>query len=112
MTTKVSITINGVQGEVSEGVTLLEAAKEIGAGVGRLCLGNAICNTCRVEVIDGADSLSEKEQKEKVSLNYHLSFSEDIRLSCQTRVKGPGPVVVESPFPLNVLRPKGSAESK
>ena len=105
MANMVQVSINGVQGEVEEGVTLLEAAEVIGAGVGHLCFGNAICNTCRLEVISGEDSLSEKSQKEKVSLNYHLSFSDEIRLGCQTKVVGPGPVVLKAPFPLNVVRP-------
>jgi len=102
---KVEVSINGVSGVVDSGVTLLEAAAEIGSGVGHLCFGNAICNTCRLEVVSGAESLSEKSQKEKVSLNYHLSFDDDIRLGCQTRIVGPGPVVLQAPFPFNVIRP-------
>ncbi len=105
MATKVEVSINGIKGLVDEGTTLLEAANEIGAGIGHLCFGNAICNTCRLEVISGAEALSEKSQKEKVSLNYHLSFDDDIRLGCQAKVIGPGPVVLRAPFPFNVIRP-------
>jgi adenylate cyclase len=97
---KVRVVINGVEGEAEEGQTLLEAAKEIGAGLAHLCLGNAICSTCRVNVLKGAEFLTEKEMKEKVSLNYHLSFSDEVRLGCQARLKGPGPLIVESPIPL------------
>ncbi len=104
---KVRVVINGVEGEVDEGVTLLEAASAIGAGLTHLCFGNAICSTCRVNVLKGAESLSDKEMKEKVSLNYHLSFADDVRLGCQARVKGPGPVVVEAPIPFKWLAPRG-----
>lgn len=106
---KVKVEINGVSGEVEEGVTLLQAAEQIGAGLAHLCFGNAICSTCRLEVQKGAESLSEKSQKEKVSLNYHLSFADEIRLGCQAKVMGPGPVVVKAPFPFNVVRPPNAA---
>src|SRR5690606_29189535 len=81
---KVRVVINGVEGEVEEGITLLEASKQIGSRLASMCFGNAICSTCRVEVLKGMESLSEKEMKEKVSLNYHLSFADEVRLSCQT----------------------------
>jgi adenylate cyclase len=100
---KVKVVINGVEGEVDEGITLLEAAKQIHAGLAHLCFGNAICSTCRIEVLKGMDSLSDKEMKEKVSLNYHLSFADEVRLGCQARVKGPGPVIVKSPLPFSLL---------
>ena len=102
---KVKVEINGKSGEVEEGLTLLEAAEQIGAGMAHLCFGNAICSTCRVQVIRGATSLSEKSQKEKVSLNYHLSFADDTRLGCQAKVMGPDDIVVQAPLPFNVLRP-------
>jgi len=87
---KLNVTINGVSGEVEEGSTVLQAAKELGVSLAHYCFGNAICNTCRVEVIRNAENLSDKAPKEKVSLNYHLSFSDDIRLACQAKVQGDG----------------------
>lgn len=107
---KVKVEINGVSGEVEAGVTLLEAAEQIGAGMAHLCFGNAICSTCRLEVVKGATSLSEKSQKEKVSLNYHLSFADEIRLGCQAKVVGPEPIVAKAPIPFNVIRPPHAAK--
>ncbi len=102
---KVSVTINGVQGEVEQGKTLLQAAKEIGAGVMHACFGNGLCSTCRVKVVSGAESLSAQEQFEKVSLNYHLSFDDETRLCCQTKLTGDKPVVVAAPKPFRWLAP-------
>jgi ferredoxin len=100
---KVKVTINGIEGDVEAGCTLLEAADRIGAGVAHLCFGNAICSTCRVQVIGSDKGLSPKEIKEKVSLNYHLSFDDSVRLSCQAKVQGPDPVEVMAPKPFKWL---------
>ncbi len=102
---KVSITLNGNTFEAEQGSTLLEAAGQAGVGVAHLCFGNAICSTCRVNVIEGAASLSPREIKEKVSLNYHLSFDEQTRLACQAKIVGPGPVVCQAPAPFKWIAP-------
>lgn len=96
---KVSLTINGKQSEVESGTTLLDATEKVGAKLAHFCFGNAICSTCRVRVVSGEKSLSEKETKERVSLNYHLCFDENVRLACQTRIVGPDPVEVVAPKP-------------
>jgi len=102
---KVPVIINGIQGEVEAGKTLLEAAKEIGAGVAHLCFGNAICSTCRVNVVQGEKSLSPKDTKEKVSLNYHLSFDDNTRLCCQAKIVGPDVVEVAAVAPFTWIAP-------
>jgi ferredoxin len=108
MSEKVSVTINGISGEVKKGSTLLEASKQIGSPLAHLCLGNAICSTCRVKVVSGDKSLSPKEIKEEVSLNYHLCFDEGTRLSCQCKLVGDEPVVVQAPKPFSWLVPPWS----
>jgi ferredoxin len=102
---KVSVTVNGIAFEAEQGSTLLEATGKAGVGVAHLCFGNAICSTCRLKVVDGGASLSPKEIKEKVSLNYHMSFDDQTRLACQAKITGPGPVVCEAPFPFNWIHP-------
>lgn len=109
---KVPVTINGVSGEVEEGTTLLKAAEELGVSLAHYCFGNAICNTCRVEVFTGGENLSEKAPKEKVSLNYHLSFSDDIRLACQAKLKGPGSVDCEAWGPMKYIAPPQFGKKK
>jgi len=102
---KVDVTINGKKGQVDAGCSVLEAAKQIGAGMAHACLGNCLCSTCRMCVIEGKESLNEKSQKETVCLNYHFSFDEGIRLGCQAKIEGPGPVVLKAPIPFGTLRP-------
>lgn len=109
---KVPVTINGVSGEVEEGKTLLQAADELDVSLAHYCFGNAICNTCRVEVYSGAENLSDKAGKERVSLNYHLSFSDDIRLACQAKVKGPGPVECAAWGPMKLIAPPRFGKKK
>ncbi len=108
---KVSVTLNGVQFEAEQGQTLLEAASKAGVGVGHLCFGNAICSTCRVCVSDGMESLSPKEIKEKVSLNYHLSFDDNTRLACQAKLVGEKPIVAEAPGVFRYLAPRTRTKS-
>lgn len=112
MSSKVPVTVNGVAFEAEAGSTLLEAAGKAGAGIAHLCFGNAICSTCRVDVTEGADALSPKEMKEKVSLNYHLSFEDKTRLACQAKIVGPGPIVCSAPKPFNWLVPPSCRKPK
>ena len=108
---KVSVTINGITGEVEEGTTLLKAAEEIGVGLAHLCFGNAFCSTCRVNVVSGDKALSEQEVKERVSLDYHLCFDDNTRLACQAKVKGPDPVVVNAPKFFRAIAPRAQKKA-
>lgn len=83
--------------------TLMEIFHKMDAKVAHYCLGNALCSTCRVCVHQGQKSLSEKSTKEKVSLNYHLSFDDNTRLSCQARVVGSEPIICEAPQPFKAV---------
>jgi 2Fe-2S ferredoxin len=118
MTSKVSVTINGETTEVefeepaagqgpdkNKNPTLLEVAEKAGISLAHYCFGNALCSTCRVVVGDGAKSLSAQTTKEKVSLNYHLSFDDNTRLACQARVVGKDPIVVEAPSLFKKIAP-------
>jgi 2Fe-2S ferredoxin len=118
MSNKVSVTINGQSTEVevqelAEGQspdpkknpTLLEVACGSGVNLAHYCFGNAICSTCRVVVAEGSKSLTPKSTKEKVSLNYHLSFDDNTRLACQARVVGKEPIVVEAPSLFKMIAP-------
>ena len=52
------------------------------------CGGNARCSTCRVRVLEGNEYLIEPGQAEQ-DLARQRGFTPDIRLACQTRIKGP-----------------------
>jgi len=51
------------------------------------CGGNAKCSTCRIMVLSGMENLSEISEKEKI-LAQKKGFSKNIRLACQTYVRG------------------------
>jgi ferredoxin len=103
---KVKVTINGISGEVDTGKTLLEAADDIGAGLMHLCFGNGLCSTCRVEIVDGEKSLSPKEIKERICLDYRFCFDPNTRLACQAKVQGPVEVAAPKPFSTFAPKPK------
>ncbi|NTW48493.1 MAG: 2Fe-2S iron-sulfur cluster binding domain-containing protein [Chlorobiales bacterium] len=92
----IPITINGQNVEVPKGMTLLSAARSAGATVCSACYGNALCATCRVRIISGAENISRMEAKEYEALcargyadQIGNSLNPEIRLACQSVVKGP-----------------------
>ena len=85
----------GKSGEVPENVSLLEASKILGFPLNHDCGGNASCTTCRVEVQEGRDQLSEIEFDEQDLLDRESLFEPQYRLGCQARVLGD--VVVKVP---------------
>jgi len=63
--------------------TLLEVCEGAAIPMDSACGGFAACNSCRVEVIAGADLLSERLPEEEAFLD-----SDRQRLGCQARVRG------------------------
>jgi adenylate cyclase len=70
--------------EAREDETLLEACEAHGVPMDSACGGFAACNSCRVDVLDGADALSPLLEEEEPFLD-----REGQRLGCQARVRGP-----------------------
>ena len=66
---------------------LLEKVIEAGAGIAHLCGGRARCSTCRVRIVDGQDVLAERTEEE-AAMAAKLDFPDEIRLACQTEVRG------------------------
>ncbi len=79
---------DGKSGEVPEGLSLLEAAELLGFPLTHDCGGNASCTTCRVEVRQGGDSLSDIEFDEQDLLDREGLSESWHRLGCQARVRG------------------------
>jgi len=52
-----------------------------------VCGGNARCSTCRVNIMEGLTNCLPRNEKEK-KLSGQLGFPQNIRLACQTRLKG------------------------
>lgn len=76
----VSIHVDGVE-------SVLAGALEAGVAFAHLCGGKARCSTCRIRVIDGLDSLTERTDKERLMAS-KLDFPDEVRLACQTQASG------------------------
>ncbi|EQA38358.1 adenylate/guanylate cyclase catalytic domain protein [Leptospira inadai serovar Lyme str. 10] len=74
--------------ENSDGLhSLLQISLAEGIPHVHACGGNARCSTCRVLVLEGADNLSARNEKES-ALAERKGFPENVRLACQSRVLG------------------------
>ena len=78
----------GKSGEVPENVSVLEAAELLGFPLEHDCGGNASCSTCRVEVMVGAENLSEIDFDEQDLLDREALTEPYHRLSCQAKIFG------------------------
>lgn len=81
-------------GEVPEGMSILDAAEQLGLTMRHDCGGFATCSTCRVWVIDGLSNLTEVDLDEENMLE-EAALTAPYRLSCQAKIKGD--VVVRIP---------------
>jgi adenylate cyclase len=70
------------------GTRLLYAIQEAGVPIAHACGGGARCSTCRVHVIDGLDACEPRNAAEE-RIAAMLRFPDDIRLACQTEIRGP-----------------------
>ena len=75
-----------VEVEVSEGVSILEAAEEAGVPMGDACGGNCGCSTCHVHILEGFVSLEEMEDDEDDILGKAEDVQHHSRLGCQAVV--------------------------
>jgi adenylate cyclase len=72
---------------VSPDSTILEATLKANIKHIHVCGGNARCTTCRVYVMDGLENCLPRNEKER-QLAEKLGFPENIRLACQTKIRG------------------------
>lgn len=81
----IRVTVEGY-GEVlaESGQTLLEMCEEHAIPMECACGGFAACNSCRVDVLTGAEGLSPRREEET-----HFLEHEGQRLGCQAEVLGP-----------------------
>ena len=73
--------------EVPEGAVLMEALLKAGFPVASSCHGDGICAKCRIQVINGAENLSQPTVLEEI-LRDRLRIAKDLRISCQAKVMG------------------------
>ncbi|MCG5052316.1 MAG: 2Fe-2S iron-sulfur cluster binding domain-containing protein [Myxococcales bacterium] len=92
---KIRFEPDGIETDVPEGTSVLEAARACGAHVGSACGGVCACSTCHVYVKSGFDDLSEVEEKEEDIIEKAFDVKATSRLGCQARLTGDGLYVVE-----------------
>jgi len=85
------ITINNHQYEAIAGDRLLDIARGNHEHIGYFCGGNALCQTCYVKVLEGAELLSPLNDDEKALLSENL-IREGTRMACQMTVEKPGTI--------------------
>ncbi len=73
--------------EFVDPTNLLELAVDGGVPIAHLCGGRARCSTCRVRVVEGMASLSERTPGE-AAMAAKLDFPDEVRLACQTEITG------------------------
>jgi uncharacterized 2Fe-2S/4Fe-4S cluster protein (DUF4445 family) len=83
-TVKVVFQPSGIEGEIQEGKTILEASQELGAGIESLCGGNKTCGKCRVKVLGGKLSPFTDEEAKWISESERLA---GYRLSCSAKIR-------------------------
>lgn len=97
MSAEVTFWPSGKKIKVRPGTTLLDAARLARIPIQTRCGGKAACFMCKVEIKPGSDLLpiADIEQRKLSGLE-----EQNIRLSCQARVRGQAEVIV----PLDPLR--------
>lgn len=67
--------LNDEEIEVEDGVKIVDAIEEAGVPIG---CSNGVCGTCEIEVIEGMENFSERNQEET-----DLGMAGNKRLGCQ-----------------------------
>ena len=73
--------------EVAAGSNLMQSLLAAGLPVASSCHGDGICGKCRVQVLQGAENLSQITGLEQI-LRDRLKVPREYRISCQTEVLG------------------------
>jgi 2Fe-2S ferredoxin len=92
---KIRFEPDGVEVEVAEGTSVLDAARKCGAQVGSACGGVCACSTCHVYVKEGLDDLSEQSEREEDILDKAFDVQATSRLGCQSKMTEDRTYVVE-----------------
>jgi uncharacterized 2Fe-2S/4Fe-4S cluster protein (DUF4445 family) len=88
---------SGLRGEIKEGITILEASRQIGAGIESICGGKGVCGKCKVRIEEGhfakygitssLDSIETIVEADEKVLN-RQQIHQRYRLACQSRIHG------------------------
>lgn len=86
------IELKGAKGE-----NLLDIALDHHISLEHACGGVCACSTCHVYINEGMEHLSESEEDEEDRVEEAPGLQANSRLSCQCRIIGDGPIVVQVP---------------
>ncbi|MEO0486448.1 MAG: adenylate/guanylate cyclase domain-containing protein [Pseudomonadota bacterium] len=70
-----------------KGQTLLEICRSAGHPHSHVCGGKGRCSTCRVRVVEGAENLSPRSDRE-MQVTRRFGLPDNVRLACQSKVLG------------------------
>jgi adenylate cyclase len=73
--------------EAKENETVLDTAIRVDIPLTHVCMGNARCSTCRIQILKGLENVKPRTPLEQ-SIASHMTFPGDIRLACQARISG------------------------
>lgn len=88
---------SGRRGKVADGTTILNTARQLGAGLESLCGGKGSCGKCKIRIEEGyfdkygiASSVKSTVTKNEVNAKFlnKQQIKQNYRLACQTRVHG------------------------
>lgn len=82
----------------ADGESVFEVGHRSGVPIATICVGKGTCGTCRVKVLSGEEFLTPFNAAETKHLG-NVYFITKERLSCQSRLRGGGDVVVSVPPP-------------
>ena len=92
---KVRFEPDGIEVEVPEGTSILEAARRTEAQVGSACGGVCACSTCHVYVKQGLQQLSSVSDREEDIMDKAFDVRPTSRLGCQAQLRSSGTYLIE-----------------
>ncbi len=97
----------------SEDNTILEATLAANINHTHACGGQGKCSTCRISVMNGIENCNPRNSAE-LRIADKLSFPDEIRLSCQTKITGDISIrrMVSDKFDMDVIAEQFSKDSK
>ncbi|MGZ3772894.1 MAG: 2Fe-2S iron-sulfur cluster-binding protein [Pseudobdellovibrionaceae bacterium] len=72
---------------VPAGANLMNALLDENIPVASSCNGDGICAKCKIEILNGAENLSQENETE-IFLKEKFNLPKTIRISCQTEIIG------------------------
>lgn len=90
-----TIIVNDVAMEAKVGERVLNVARRNAAHIGFICDNAGTCQTCRCQILAGAEHISPPSETEQAWLPVS-KLAEGHRLACQMIIRSPGEVRIES----------------